>query len=196
MTDGYQAEYYETSKQFIDLSGIAFTGRILDVGGGGKGIISQHSGDRVVAIDKRADELAETPDIGTKIVMDACQLCFLDEYFDNITCFYVLMYMDLRQIEQFLHEAHRVLKDGGTLWIWDAVIPANPKSDVFVAQLSVKVSGELTISTGYGVSWDKELSLKMIEEFCEREGFSLLASQGSTEAFSLCLCKGLTDSIA
>ena len=34
-------EYHETSRQLIDLSNIRFSGRILDVGGGGEGIISQ-----------------------------------------------------------------------------------------------------------------------------------------------------------
>ena len=164
-------EYHETSRQLIDLSNIKFSGRILDIGGGGEGIISQHSGDGVVAIDKRADELAETPDVGTKIIMDACSLNFLDDYFDNITSFYTLMYMDEHQIEQFLKEAYRVSKENAILWIWDTVIPVEKNADVFVAQLEVKVSETKTIMTGYGVGWNKCQSLSIIKEFCEKVGF-------------------------
>ena len=182
-------EYHETTRQFIDLSDIDFAGRVLDIGGGGEGIISRHSGDKVVAIDVNADELAETPDIGVKIIMDACRLAFLDGYFDHITCFYSLMYMNARQIEQFLDEAFRVLKRGGLLWIWDAAIPATKSADIFVVQLEVKISNQQTISVGYGVPWDREQSLEIIKGLCERARFSLMNSSGNNAAFALRLQK-------
>lgn len=69
---------YAAEKQFVDLTQVKFQGNILDVGGGGEGIISRHSGNSVVAIDWRKDELEETEDIGLKIVMDACNMAFLD----------------------------------------------------------------------------------------------------------------------
>ncbi|MCL2203960.1 MAG: class I SAM-dependent methyltransferase [Defluviitaleaceae bacterium] len=181
--------YYETQRQYVDISKVAFVGRVLDVGGGGEGIISQHSGNKVIAIDKRADELAETPDIGTKVIMDACQLKFLDGYFDTITCFYTLMYMDVAQIERFLNEAYRVLKAGGTLWVWDAEIPAHATADVFVAQLEVKVSENQTITTGYGVSWNREQSLETIRNLCEQAGFHSENSNKDAESFFLSLRK-------
>ena len=182
-------EYHETSKQFIDLSDINFSERILDIGGGGEGIISQHSGDKVIAIDKRADELAETPDVGTKIIMDACNLSFLDEYFDNITSFYTFMYMDPLQIEQFLKEAYRVLKTNAILWIWDTVIPIEKIADIFVAQLEVKVSETKTITTGYGVRWNNPLSLLIIKDLCEKAGFVYQEGFENSDMFSLRLCK-------
>jgi ubiquinone/menaquinone biosynthesis C-methylase UbiE len=176
---------YETQVQIIDISNIDFKGRILDVGGGGEGIISRHSGDKVIAIDKRADELAETLDIGTKIVMDACQLHFLDNYFENITCFYTLMYMDSPQIKQFLKEAYRVLKSDAMLWIWDVEIPAEKTADVFVAQLKVKISKCQTITTGYGISWDTEQTLDTIKVLCENVGFIFEKGDRNDESFSL-----------
>jgi len=181
--------YYETRRQYIDISKVELAGRILGIGGGGEGIISQHSGNRVIAIDKRADELTETPDVGTKIIMDACHLNFLDGYFDNITSFYTLMYMDLSQIEQFLCEANRVLKTDGMLWVWDVKIPVNATAEVFVAQLEVKVSENQTITTGYGVSWGKEQSLAIIKTLCEKSGFEYENSNENDESFFLCVRK-------
>jgi len=189
MSEGYILDYYETARQFIDLCNIEFTGRVLDIGGGGEGIISQHSGDKVIAIDNRADELTATPDIGLKIVMDACLLNFLDSYFDNITCFYTLLYMDTQQIEQFLNEAYRVLKNDALLWIWDAVIPADKTADVFIAQLDIKISEQTVIKVGYGASWIKEQSLAVIKALCEKAGFAFHKGIESNESFSLCLRK-------
>ena len=181
-------KYHETEKQIIDLRGFMFKGRILDIGGGGEGIISRHSGDVVVAIDKRPDELAETPDVGLKIIMDACSLKFLDEYFDTITCFYTLMYMSLQEIEQFLCEAHRVLKKGGQLWIWDAAIPAISTADVFIAQLEVNIS-EHSTTVGYGARWNREHSYAVLEPLFTKAGFAVHSMDENIDAFSISLQK-------
>ncbi len=116
-------QMYEITKQVIDLRGIHLQGSILDIGGGGDGVISCHSGVRVVAIDKRWDELVESPDIGLKIVMDACELGFMDNCFDNVSFFYTLMYMGEGELSTALEEAYRVLKPGGRLYAWDAIMP-------------------------------------------------------------------------
>jgi len=180
---------HETKTQPIDLSGVALTGRVLDVGGGGEGIISRLGGDKVTAIDNSADELAETPDIGIKIIMDARRLNFLNDYFDAVTCFYTLMYMDLPHIKKFLAEARRVLKPNGSLLIWDAAIPASITSDIFVARLAVKLSEELTITVGYGAARRGERSANIIRGLCENEGFVFQSGCEDGESFSLCFRK-------
>ena len=182
-------EYYETSRQKINISNIHFSGRILDIGGGGEGVIARHSKERVVAIDIRADELAETPDLGLKIIMDACNLQFLDEYFDNITCFFSLMYMDLTQIDRFFSEAYRVLKKDGILWIWDATMPLDCSNDVFVAQLDLTISENEVITPGYGVSWFREHSAEFIEQFYIKAKFEQLELKQNSESFFLKLRK-------
>ena len=182
-------KYFETEKRIVDLRNINFEGRILDIGGGGEGIISRHSGDSVVAIDKRPDELAETPDIGLKIIMDACSLKFLDGYFDTITCFYTLMYMSLQEIEQFFCEAYRVLKKGGRLWIWDTVIPAVSTADIFIAQLEVNISEHSKITVGYGARWNREHSCGVLEPLFEKAGFTVRNMDEGNDAFNLALLK-------
>ncbi|MCL2321854.1 MAG: class I SAM-dependent methyltransferase [Oscillospiraceae bacterium] len=179
---------FETKLNCIDLRNITFNGSILDVGGGGEGIISQHSGNSVIVIDKYKSELEESPDIGVKIVMDACDLKFLDNSFDNITCFYSLMYMELYEIEKFSIEAGRVLKNGAFLWIWDVNMTL-PVTDVFIVSLKIKVSDNIVITTGYGVSWKREQSADDICEIFKKRGFEIVSTMHNFDSFSLCLRK-------
>ena len=81
--------------QNIDLTDVDLKGRILDIGGGGEGIIGQLKGERVVAIDRRESELKEAPGDYLKIIMDAKELKFLDETFETATAFFTLMYIPL-----------------------------------------------------------------------------------------------------
>ena len=41
---------YETEQQFIDLRSVLFSKIILDVGGGGEGVITRHSGSHAVEV--------------------------------------------------------------------------------------------------------------------------------------------------
>ena len=166
-------EHSIDGKHHIDLRGAAISGRILDIGGGGEGMISRQFGDVVVAIDKRKDELEESPDIGLKIIMDACDMQFLDKTFDNATCFYSLMYMSKSDAEKCLKEAYRVLKPGGGLWIWDAIMPYPAKSDIFLAPLAVTFGKDEYLTPTYGISWHKEQTAESTAELCANIGFDI-----------------------
>lgn len=98
-------------------------GSILDIGGGGEGVIGQIYGHKVIAIDNRQEELDEAPDCCEKRLMDATDLLFSDESFDNVTFFYSLMYMTKDTQKKAINEAVRVLKQGGRLLIWDSQFP-------------------------------------------------------------------------
>ena len=164
-------ETFKTTKQFVDLRNIRIHGRVLDIGGGGEGVISRHLGDSVIAIDIMKEELEESPDIGLKIIMDACELKFLDCSFDNLTCFFSLMYMNEQKIEAFLQEAYRVLRDDGCLWIWDITMPYPPTAKAFVVRLEIAFSDMCHVSTGYGVLWTRKQSMELLEKSCENAGF-------------------------
>lgn len=124
-------------------------GRILDVGGGGEGIIGRFFGNQVIAIDNRQEELDEAPDVCEKRVMDAACLDFDVETFDTVTFFYSLMYMNLDTQKQAMKEAARVLKPEGGLYVWDTDIPS-AFPEPFVAQLEIPIGSE-TIHTAYGI---------------------------------------------
>ena len=80
------------------------TGSILDIGGGGEGIIGRLYGSRVTAIDNRQEELDEAPDTCTKLCMDATTLAFADESFDAVTAFYSLLFMTAGEQERAIAE--------------------------------------------------------------------------------------------
>jgi len=171
----------------IDLRNAKLDGRVLDIGGGGEGVISRHAGDTVIAIDKLKGELEESPDVGIKIVMDATDMQFLDNAFDNATCFFSLMYMSDETIKKSLTEAHRVLKSGGSLWIWDVIIPPSNAANSFVIQLAIMLANE-EIPTGYGVNWNKAYkgqAMQDIAVLCEKIGFNVAESSESEKSFFL-----------
>lgn len=180
---------YEIGKQLIDLRGVHLQGIILDIGGGGEGVISRLCGNGVIAIEKRRDELLESPDIGLKIVMDACNMGFLDSSFANVTCFFSLMYKPQEELTMVLSEAYRVLKPGGQLSIWDAVMPPIPKADVLLVPLTVVVSNKLTLTPTYGVGWCKGQSADLIWHFCLKAGFELESIEETDRSFMICLKK-------
>lgn len=180
-------EIYEAKNSLIDLSGLALEGRILDVGGGGEGIIARHSGDRVVVIDNQKEALQEAPESGLKIVMDARKMKFLNQSFDVVTCFYALMYMEPADVKKSLKEALRVLRHGGAILIWDAIIPS-PTGDIFVAPLSVRISESETVTAAYGARWRRQ-SPEIILALCPGRGFKIEECREDGVTFFLCLRK-------
>lgn len=124
-------------------------GRILDLGGGGEGVIGRIYGRAVTAIDICPDELEDAPGDFERICMDARRLEFPDGCFDSVTAFYFLMYLFPEDRGAVFSEAARVLKSGGRMYVWDAAYgPAFPEPHL--VELNIDAAGE-RISTTYGV---------------------------------------------
>jgi len=162
--------------QKIDLTDVELTGRILDIGGGGEGIIGLLKGERVVAIDRRESELKEAPPGDyLKIIMDAKDLKFLDESFDTATAFFTLMYVPIENHQKIFQEIHRVLKKGGEFVVWDFPIPKRdtPEKEFYGLYLEVKIR-KTKISTGYVTRWVKEQDLECYTNLGTSNGFSVV----------------------
>lgn len=147
-------------------------GAILDIGGGGEGVIGQIYGDKVIAIDNRQEELDEAPECCQKRLMDATDLLFPDETFDHITFFYSLMYMT--EVTQFhaICEAARVLKMNGSINIWDCDIrTAYPEP--FIVDLDIR-SGNKSIHTSYGIVKKDKQSSDSMTQALKRAGLTLV----------------------
>lgn len=83
---------------------------ILDLGGGGEGIIGKLYGKAVLAIDTRKEELEETHNDALKLVMNASEMGFLDHSFEVCTALYTFMYMEKATRNKGIKEVYRVLK--------------------------------------------------------------------------------------
>lgn len=146
-------------------------GSILDIGGGGEAVIGQIYKDRVTAIDNRQEELDEAPDCCVKQLMDATELCFPDNSFDNVTFFYTLMYMTEEVQRKSICEAARVLKAGKLMSIWDCDI-SSAFSEPFIVDLDIKTDNN-TIHADYGIVKKDTQSSDSIIHILEQEGFSI-----------------------
>ena len=184
-------QIYNVEGQRVDLTNVDLPGLILDIGGGGEGMIGRVFGERVVAIDLLRQELEEAPPGPFKIVMDARRLQFLDATFDAATAFFALMYIANADHEQVLTEVHRVLNPGGWLLIWDVTIPAERPSNkqALMVSLEVVLPG-WTARPGYGIAWqDRHQDARYFSQLAHRLGFEPVAQSLSDRVFTLRLRK-------
>jgi len=160
-------------------------GYVLDIGGGGEGIIGRMKPSQVVAIDLFARELQESPPGPLKIVMDATDLKFLDASFDTVTAFFSLMYMKPDIQRKVFAEVQRVLKPGGRWLIWDAVIPTALEKDTqgVVFYFRFKLPKE-TVETGYGTPWPaRPLDVPYYKALAEEAGFRVTPAKQQGTGF-------------
>ena len=178
-----EEEMFIIDNQKITVNDFESSGYILDIGGGGEGIIGLLKGEKVIAIDTRKKELEEAPDGPLKIVMDARELQFLDNTFQTVTAFFSFMYIKQSDRKKVLQEVHRVLAPGGDVFIWDVIILPDTDKEWFVVPLVVSVLGK-EIETGYGVKWKeraqtmeyyldlaKEIGFNIVDKTCQGQHF-------------------------
>jgi ubiquinone/menaquinone biosynthesis C-methylase UbiE len=178
-------------EQEVAIDDFAATGLILDVGGGGEGIIGRMKGQQVIAIDISRRELEEAPEGPLKVLMDARDLQFLDESFELATAFFSFMYIPAADHGQVLRELHRVLKPGGLLRFWEAHLPqrADREEEIVAFRLTVQIPGH-RVQTGYGAHWpDRELDVAHYEDLARRVGFEVVQREQSGGTFYLELAK-------
>jgi ubiquinone/menaquinone biosynthesis C-methylase UbiE len=143
-------KYFFIRPQKISIESIP-DGSVIDIGGGGEGIIAQIGNERITAVDKLQSEIDEAKPNAPKanwILADATALSYSDEYFDNATAFFSGMYMSVETYEKVCREVYRVLKNKGEFWIWDANISDN--KDLFLIRLHITLPNGKKIKTGYG----------------------------------------------
>jgi len=116
-----KAVYFD--RQELTIPDFPANGFILDIGGGGEGVIGQLKGNQVISVDPYKEELENAPSTNLKIIMDGRDLKFIDNSFNTAVMFYTLMYINGADHEQVFREVKRVLKHGGRLLIWDVNLP-------------------------------------------------------------------------
>ncbi|MCW3979298.1 MAG: class I SAM-dependent methyltransferase [Candidatus Bathyarchaeota archaeon] len=172
----------------IEMEPIEAEGFILDIGGGGEGIIGKLNGRDVVAIDLSSEELEETENDALKIVMDATDLRFVPSTFAAATSFFTLLYVDRERQEKVFSEVHRVLRDGGKFLIWDVRIPDEAEGKpFFLVQLEVSLPDE-AVTTGYGVKMAFQ-DMDRFKDLAARTGFEIAREWSRNDLFHLELVK-------
>lgn len=160
---------------------------ILDIGGGGEGVIGKLKGKQVIAIDPNKRELEGAAAEPLKIIMDARDLQFLDCTFNTATSFFTLMYIKAPDHERVFNEVFRVLTPGGMFLIWDVVFPQrlDEEKDIAVFPLLVKLPHE-EINAGYGVLWPEEgRDPSYYVKLAEAAGFNVAEQREKDRVFFL-----------
>ena len=139
--------------QTVDMRGVSFPdGLVLDIGGGGEGIIGLLGGWKVVSIDLSKEELQDTHNEALKIIMDAKDLKFLNSSFNTVASFFSLMFIPPELHPVVFKEVARVMKPGGKFHIWDMTFEKTKVGGrpLMTFPLTVVMPGGKTIETGYG----------------------------------------------
>lgn len=164
------------------------SGKILDIGGGGEGIIGRLYREQVTAIDNRQEELDEAPEGYEKVLMDATALQYPDSSFDQVTSFFTLMFMTAEEQKRTIMEAARVLKSGGGIHIWDCSI-ASAYPEPFCVDVEILLPTE-HIFTTYGVGKSDSQDQNSIKQICLDAGLLLVAESIWDDCFYLRFIKG------
>jgi len=187
-----EERYYVYERQLVTVDDFPSSGHILDIGGGGEGIIGLLKGQDVIAIDTNRRELEEAAEGALKIVMDARDLQFLDDAFNTATAFFSLMFLkESSDYRKVLDEIFRVLRPGGRFLIWDTTISERPEvpQPSYAVLLTVHVK-DLEIETGYGQPWPVELhDLSFYEALAQETGFRVEGHETEGHFFFLRLQK-------
>jgi len=187
-------EIWRAPRQTLAIGDFPAEGLILDIGGGGEGVIGQLKGRQVVAIDLIKRELEDAPPGPLlKIVMDARDLKFLDGSFDTVTVFFTFMYIQPADHGKVFGEIRRVLGPGGRLLIWDVTFPKEAQAGIKYAiyPFAFKLP-DRTITTGYGVHMVPGQGLPHFEGLAKEAGFSVVTSRTDQDCFFLELTKAQT----
>jgi ubiquinone/menaquinone biosynthesis C-methylase UbiE len=177
----------ETEVQKINLQQLSGKGLILDIGGGGEGLVSRIEGDRTCSLDIRMSEIREAQIHGQSsnwFVADGAHLCFSDAVFDIVTLWFSLGYMSNWTTKYtVLEAAHRVLKKNGRLSIMASRIPESYERLVFWATFTLPDGTYSKI--GYGVKGGQNQTLPKILELATKAGFSQHLYEDNDEWFKI-----------
>lgn len=166
---------FETPLQEISFKRLGGTGPVLDVGGGGEGIVSRIEGSRVCAVDINLNEIREAQIYGSSSQWLACSgefLPFSTAVFETATIWFSLDYMtDWKMKRAVMSEVFRVLRKEGSLSVMSSKIVCHESR--FVLKLRYALPDGSVYQTGYGVKGNQGQTANRISDIAEQIGFQI-----------------------
>lgn len=182
-----QSTTYTTSIQKITLEQIETEGVVLDIGGGGEGLVSRIGGSKVCALDIQMNEIREAQIHGPPanwFVGDGQALCFKEDVFDVVTLWFSLGYMSDWSTKQYvLEEAHRVLRKDGKLSILASLIPKNCERLIFWGHFTLPDG--FVSQIGYGVRGGQDQTLERIADLLKDIRFKIQSQEDNDAWFRI-----------
>ncbi len=161
--------------QKVCLNSIDVGGLILDVGGGGEGLVARIGGDKVCAVDINLDKIREArihKESANWFNCDGRNLCFKSKVFDMATLWFALGYMRTWQMkESVLREVYRVLKDEALLSIWACRVDCEEAAAIIRTDISFP--NGTTSRFGFGLVGQQDQTLETVSMLLESVGFTV-----------------------
>jgi ubiquinone/menaquinone biosynthesis C-methylase UbiE len=182
----------ESPMQRILLDKLPKNRRILDIGGGGEGLVSRIGGSMVIAVDYRMSEILEArihnPPVNW-IVSDARHLPFCLKSFDMATLWFSLGYMkDWTIKERALSQVFETLRIDGELSILASRIDCREEHYIFNALFTLPDG--TTVKVGYGVHGNQEQTLERVCSLLRKVGFTEIHEEDNNWWFKVRAIKG------
>jgi ubiquinone/menaquinone biosynthesis C-methylase UbiE len=160
----------------IELDELPAKGRIIDVGGGGQGLVSKIRGSRVCAVDIDMNKIREAQIYGLEaqwLLTDGRALSLKDSSFDTATLWFSLGFIrDWSAKEQVMDEIFRVLRSDGLVSILAANIDCSEERFVLRGQFSFP---DGTISQmSYGLAGQQKQTIETVNALLKQVNFRKL----------------------
>lgn len=153
-------------------------GLILDVGGGGEGIVSRLAEKNACIVDVNLDKIREAQIYGADVEWFACDgqsLCFRSSTFDSATLWFSLAYFSSRMDKELaLLEVSRVLRKRGILSILGMLIEDTCETMTFNGHF-IYPDGYVS-RMSYRVKGNQQQNLGIIKKLVEESGFNAVTS--------------------
>lgn len=166
---------FETPLQEIAFRRLPGSGLVLDLGGGGEGIVSRIEGSRVCAVDVNLNEIREAQIYGSSpqwLAGSGESLPFRKEVFEAAAIWFSLEYMTKWEMKRAaIQEAFRVLKRKGTLSVMSSKVVCREERFLLMLRYTLPDGG--VYESGYGVWGNQGQTMEKIGRIIEQTGFLL-----------------------
>lgn len=178
---------FETPLQDIKLRHIRHEGLIVDIGGGGEGLVSRVETTRVCAVDISLNKIREALIHGLVsqwLLSDGRALPVKDDVFDVATLWFSLGYIqDWKVKNQLMSELVRVLKPSGCISIIGAKIDCNEAR--FILRAHFRFPDGTVSQMSYGMRGAQEQNVDSVAEMLRQTGYQDIAFEDNGHWFRI-----------